>query len=434
MLFLPYEAPLHEARLLQRRDRFLADVMLEISKEQAIAYCVNPGRMEAFTGEGERVWLVPARVDEGKKGRHQRVLRWTWELIEHAGVLCDTNTQRPNIVMGEVLRKRLLPGLDDWTELKSEKVVAQSLSSDFCEESPSSRKFSLKVTTHPPTSRIDLEDKTESGSEQAVARKLCSSPGENNASSRKCRPKATKGSPTSRIDFWLRHPNGQEHWIEVKNCHLVHPDGHAYFPDSVSLRARRHVEELRALVNKGCRCTVVFVVQREDLRGMVRPSDYHDPEFAKACRVAAVAGVAFRALQVSCSLEGLTVQREAKVDLEEYDPAPVARWAAANCDCTGWIRSLSNRRVANGPFPHDKKNIARAAAAAARPKAVRSTPSPKRRGLAGCQVATPRKRQASGEHAARQCRKVAASGAMSTDSKAFAVWLAPCTSAAIELA
>lgn len=433
MLFLPYEKTLHEARLLQRRDRFLADVMLGTSKEQDIAYCVNPGRMEAFTGEGARVWLAPARVDEGKKGRHRRGLRWTWELIDHGGILCDTNTQRPNIVMGEVLRKRLLPGLDDWTELKSEKVVAQSFCSAPCEGGPSSKKFGFKVTTFPPASRIHLEDMTELGSEQAIAGRLCGSPCENNPSSQKCRPKATKRAPTSRIDFWLRHRNGQEHWIEVKNCHLVHPDGHAYFPDSVSLRARRHVEELQALVDKGCRCTVVFVVQREDLRGMVRPSDYHDPEFAKACRIAAEAGVAFRALKVSCSLEGLTVQREAKVDLEEYDPAPVARWAAANCDCTGWIRSLSNRRVANGPFPHQQKNVARAAAAAARPKAVRRTPSPKRQGLAGCQAATPRKRKASSEHAPRLCWKFAASGKTSKDIRAFAVRLTPCSSA-IELA
>lgn len=420
---------MHEARLLQRRDRFLVDVVLETSKEQDIAYCVNPGRMEAFTGEGARVWVAPAKVDAGKKGRS---LRWTWELIDLGGMLCDTNTQRPNALVAQVLRRRLLSGLDDWTELSSEQVVARRLCSGPCERNPSSRTFRLKVTKALPASRIDLDDGMELWSKQAMPQRLCSSPCEKNPSSRKPRLKSLKAVPESRIDFWLRHPNGQEHWIEVKNCQLVYPDGHGYFPDSVSLRARRHVEELRALAAKGCRCTVMFVVQREDLRGMVRPSDYHDPEFAKACRAAAAAGVAFRALKVSCSLEGLTVQREVGVDLAEYDPAPVARWAAASRHCTGWIRSLSNRRVANGPFPHEQKKNARGKAAAARPKEVKRTPSPKR-DLAARQAATPRKRKASSEHAARRCRKVAQSGNAPRNCVAFEARLMPCSSA-IDLA
>ncbi|CAE8647448.1 unnamed protein product, partial [Polarella glacialis] len=169
---------------------------------------------------------------------------------------------------------------------------------------------------------------------------------------RTCKVKAT---PTSRIDFWLRHPCGQEHYLEVKNCHMVYPDGHGYFPDSISARASRHVEELKCLLARGCRCTVLFVVQRDDLRGQVRPSAHHDPSFALACRAAAAAGVRFRALVVSCSLEGLTVQREVGVDLEEYDLAPMAAWVKANRETTGWIRSQSNCRVANGPFPHELK-------------------------------------------------------------------------------
>ncbi|CAE8638202.1 unnamed protein product [Polarella glacialis] len=129
---------------------------------------------------------------------------------------------------------------------------------------------------------------------------------------------------------------------------MVYPDGHGYFPDSISARASRHVEELKCLLARGCRCTVLFVVQRDDLRGQVRPSAHHDPSFALACRAAAAAGVRFRALVVSCSLEGLTVQREVGVDLEEYDLAPMAAWVKANRETTGWIRSQSNCRVANG--------------------------------------------------------------------------------------
>ncbi|CAL1154180.1 unnamed protein product [Cladocopium goreaui] len=118
MLFLPFPEPLTAARLLQRRDRFLADVVLD-SGEEDVAYCVNPGRMEAFTGQGARIWLSRSA------GSQNRRLRWTWELIEVPGktVLCGTNTQRPNSIVGELLRQRLLPGLDDWLEMKSEKQL-----------------------------------------------------------------------------------------------------------------------------------------------------------------------------------------------------------------------------------------------------------------------------------------------------------------------
>ncbi|CAE7282798.1 sfsA, partial [Symbiodinium sp. KB8] len=119
--------------------------------------------------------------------------------------------------------------------------------------------------------------------------------------------------------------------------------------------ASRHVTELAALAQAGSQCTVIFVVQRGDLHGMVRPSSHHDPTFAKACRQAAATGVRFRAVLVACSLQGLTVQREADVDLSEYDASPIVQWVAENRDSTGWIRSASQRRVANGPFPHEKK-------------------------------------------------------------------------------
>merc|ERR1740121_69078 len=79
-----------------------------------------------------------------------------------------------------------------------------------------------------------------------------------------------KGAPpTSRLDFWLRRPCG-EHYIEVKSCHMVYPDGHGYFPDSISQRASRHVAELASLVARGHRATALFVVGRGDLQGCVR--------------------------------------------------------------------------------------------------------------------------------------------------------------------
>lgn len=48
--------------------------------------------------------------------------------------------------------------------------------------------------------------------------------------------------------------------------------------------AGHRLESDLSWTNLSDRGTVMFVVQREDLRGKVRPSAFHDPKFAEACR------------------------------------------------------------------------------------------------------------------------------------------------------
>ena len=62
------------------------------------------------------------------------------------------------------------------------------------------------------------------------------------------------------------------------------------FPDAVTTRGRRHVEELAAALDGGFRAAVVFVVQRGDAVAM-RPHDESDPRFGEALRQAARRGV-----------------------------------------------------------------------------------------------------------------------------------------------
>lgn len=143
-------------------------------------------------------------------------------------------------------------------------------------------------------------------------------------------------APGSRVDFRLDGAAGP-HDLEVKNCHLVYPDGVAYFPDSVSERATKHLQTLARESRKGITATVVFVVQRDDAR-LVRPSDLHDPEFARAARRAAAAGVRFVALRVRPTPAGLSVLDAIPVDLARYDTAPMAAWRAAAKPRSGWER------------------------------------------------------------------------------------------------
>ena len=162
-------------------------------------------------------------------------------------------------------------------------------------------------------------------------------------------------------DFLLDGDAERKHYIEVKNCHLVYPDGWGYFPDSVSERAARHVQALAALVNEGHQATVILVVQREDCVHGVRPSAWHDPTFAKAADDARKAGVSFRAIAAEVTMEGTRMTHELEVDtegaLDEQVIAEVGGWCKANRPTTGWTRSQSGQRVANKPFPHERKAV-----------------------------------------------------------------------------
>ena len=139
----------------------------------------------------------------------------------------------------------------------------------------------------------------------------------------------------SRVDLLLG--GRRDHLVEVKNCHLVYPDGYAYFPDSVSARATEHVEQLAARVRSGDRASVLFVVQRDDARRL-RPSALHDPAFARAVWAAAGEGVRFRAVSVRPTPRGYRFLGSLPVDPRPYDPAPLERFRARLMPDSGWRR------------------------------------------------------------------------------------------------
>lgn len=167
-----------------------------------------------------------------------------------------------------------------------------------------------------------------------------------------------KYGESSRIDFLLESSTGA-HYVEVKNVHLVYPDRLAYFPDSKSDRATKHLEELGRLAEEGQRATVLFLVQRDDARA-VRPSDAHDPTFARAARRARERGVRFLALRVRPTLEGYVVEKELlPVDLEPYGTEALAPWRAEERRFAGWERPpKAEARPAVSKAPRSRKRRA----------------------------------------------------------------------------
>ncbi len=76
-----------------------------------------------------------------------------------------------------------------------------------------------------------------------------------------------KISKETRLDFYLnahlQRPD-EQCFIEVKNVTLLGEHRHAFFPDSVSERGLKHLQELIELKKLGHRSVLIFVIQRMD--------------------------------------------------------------------------------------------------------------------------------------------------------------------------
>jgi len=84
----------------------------------------------------------------------------------------------------------------------------------------------------------------------------------------------------SRIDFLLEEKRtGEKLFLEIKTCSLFGKDV-AMFPDAVSERGRRHLEELSGLTKYGYKAGCLFVVMKPDVKYFL-PAYHFDFEFAR---------------------------------------------------------------------------------------------------------------------------------------------------------
>lgn len=113
----------------------------------------------------------------------------------------------------------------------------------------------------------------------------------------------------NRVDFLLRH-RGRRLLTEVKSATLVER-GRALFPDAPTVRGTR---QLRELARHGAGALVVFVVQRADA-SRLSPHAALDPEFARALREAARAGVGLKAYACRVGARGIRLARRIPIEL-----------------------------------------------------------------------------------------------------------------------
>ena len=116
----------------------------------------------------------------------------------------------------------------------------------------------------------------------------------------------------SRIDLLLER--GEKRcFVEVKNCTLV-TDGTACFPDAVTTRGFKHLQELQEQVRMGDRSVMFFVVQRMDA-ARFRPADHIDENYGKELRKAIRNGVEMMVYDVLLDLKSIALNRPLPFEL-----------------------------------------------------------------------------------------------------------------------
>lgn len=118
-------------------------------------------------------------------------------------------------------------------------------------------------------------------------------------------------SAKSRLDFLLETERGST-YLEVKNCSLAE-GGVAMFPDAITARGTKHLQELAALKMQGHEAALLFCIQRGDAESFT-PAQHIDPLYAATMAEVREQGVMILAYQASVTPEAITITHPIRVN------------------------------------------------------------------------------------------------------------------------
>ncbi len=122
-----------------------------------------------------------------------------------------------------------------------------------------------------------------------------------------------KYGQNSRIDILLDDPKRGRCYVEIKNVHLVRKPRLAEFPDSVTSRGAKHLDELADMVAAGHRAVMVYLIQRADVDTLSLAADI-DPAYAAAFANAKARGV--EAIACRCRVTPTEVSFDAIIPMQ----------------------------------------------------------------------------------------------------------------------
>lgn len=116
----------------------------------------------------------------------------------------------------------------------------------------------------------------------------------------------------SRVDMMLTGDGRPPCYVEVKNVHLMRVPVLAEFPDSVTARGAKHLDELGDMVEAGHRAVMVFLIQYGGAERFALARDI-DPAYGRAFDRARARGVEMLAWRCRLTPEAIVVERAVEV-------------------------------------------------------------------------------------------------------------------------
>ncbi len=116
----------------------------------------------------------------------------------------------------------------------------------------------------------------------------------------------------SRFDFSFTL-DGKPCFLEVKGVTLE-TEGVCAFPDAPTERGAKHLRGLAQAAKEGYGAFVLFVIQMAEVKSL-HPNDVTDPEFGKALREAAAAGVRVMAVECAVTEDTMVITKEVPMEL-----------------------------------------------------------------------------------------------------------------------
>ncbi|MBC2705008.1 DNA/RNA nuclease SfsA [Desulfobacula sp.] len=123
-----------------------------------------------------------------------------------------------------------------------------------------------------------------------------------------------KTSSHTRLDLLLENEVEEKCYVEIKNCTLAE-EGTAMFPDAVTTRGQKHLDELDRLVSLGHRGVIFFLIQRMDAKAF-KPAAMIDKVYAEKLRNVVKNGVKVIVRDTVISTQMIRLGNTVPVDLD----------------------------------------------------------------------------------------------------------------------
>ena len=122
----------------------------------------------------------------------------------------------------------------------------------------------------------------------------------------------TKFGKNTRFDFLITDKKNKS-FIEVKNVTLSRKKSLAEFPDAVTTRGLKHINELENAGKKNYKIFIIFLIQRDDCEIFTIAKDI-DPVYAKALKLAVKNKLNILCYDCKFSSKGIKLNKQIKID------------------------------------------------------------------------------------------------------------------------